>query len=210
MKQILFLLLFPVLAQAQTVATDTSFILNVSGKFFETRVITYTNGESSNVVTLVGDTAAVQNLYANAANTQSRQIAASVAKVLERGAVNQTINRLSATSQLFTGRSVFSVLQARHEADWVDTTALKNKPVILNFSDAGVLKSATVTKSSSTVLQIKIGTDALRTFQIYGTGAIRILGYPAAGSTLVLYNLDNLVFSNVGVIKLTRGIPVKY
>jgi len=210
MKQILFLLLFPVLAQAQTVATDTSFIRNVSGEFFETRIITYKNGESSNVVKLVGDTAAVQNLYVNAANTASKQIAANVAKVLGWKQVNQTISRLNKTSQVFTGKGVFDVLQARHEADWVDTSALKKKPVLLTFTDASGARPATVTKGANN-LQIKIGADNLRTFQIFGTGAVRILSYPTSGENIVLYNLDNKNFSNIdGSVSMQREDPVKY
>ena len=210
MKQILFLLLFPVLAQAQTVATDTSFIRNVSGKFFETRIITYENGESSNVVKIVGDTVAVHTLYANAANTASRQIAANVAKVLDWKEVNQTITRLDKTSQVFTGKGVFDVLQARHEGDWVDTSDLKKNPIVLTFTDALGARPATVTKGANN-LRIKIGSDNLRTFQIFGTGAIRILAYPTAGESTVLYNLDNKNFSSLdGSATIKRETPVKY
>jgi len=210
MKHILFLLLFPVLAQAQTVATDTSFIRNVSGEFFETRIITYANGESSNIVTLVGDTAAVQSLYANAANTASKQLAANVAKVLDWKEVNQTISRLDKTSQVFTGKSIFDVLQERHEADWIDTSALKKNPVILTFTDERGAVSATLTKDMNN-LQIKIGADNSSTFQIFGTGAVRILSYPTPNESTVLYNLDSKTFSNIdGSVTIQRENPVKY
>ena len=50
------------------------------------------------------------------------------------------------------------------------------------------------------------GTDAVRVFQLFGEGAIRILDYPTAGNNLYLWNIDNKTFTDyTGSIVLTRN-----
>ncbi|NBW11873.1 MAG: hypothetical protein EBR82_27955 [Caulobacteraceae bacterium] len=181
----------------RTVVTDTSFISNTSGTYFETRAITYSNGETSTVKTLIGDTLAVANIYLNAANTEGRQLAAAVALVVNRNTTTANIRRYDNTCAASTGRGVFARTQEKLQSKWVGET--------LSFKDSGVTKTATVTKAGNGTLQIVIGTDAARVFQLWGEGAVRISGYPSGSSVLYLYNLDNKVFSDfAGNTTLTR------
>lgn len=201
MKQtIFFILLFlcSLSAYAQrTVVSDTLIISNTAGTYFETRAITYSNGESSTVKTLIGDTLAVANIYLNAANTEGRQLAAAVALVVNRNTTTANIRRYDNTCAASTGRGVFARTQEKIQFKWVGET--------LSFKDSGVTKSASVTKAGNGTLQITIGTDAARAFQLWGEGIVRISGYPSDSSVLYLYNLDNKNFSDfAGNTSLTR------
>jgi hypothetical protein len=112
---------------------------------------------------------------------------------------------LSNTCNTTTGKTIFAYLQQLNESKWIDTTAAQNNPVIITFKDGTISKSLVVTKASQSVLKCKIGTDALRTFQLFGEGSIRIIDYPANGQVLYLYNIDNKIFTDYsGTIILTR------
>jgi hypothetical protein len=209
MKQyflILFAALFATDSFAQkSVLSDTSYISNLSGKFYETSETKYDNGEQLRTVTLIGDTAQVQLLYANIANTETRQMAAAVALTNTRNKLNGKIQRLSNTCNTTTGKTIFAYLHQLNESKWIDTTAAQNNPVIITFKDGTISKALVVTKASQNVLKCKIGTDALRTFQLFGEGSIRIIDYPANGQNLYLYNIDNKIFTDYsGSIILTR------
>ena len=203
---ILFAALFATDSFAQkSVLSDTSYISNLSGKFYETSETKYDNGEQLRTVTLIGDTAQVQLLYANIANTETRQMAAAVALTNTRNKLNSKIQRLSNTCNTTTGKTIFAYLQQLNESKWIDTTAAQNNPVIITFKDGTISKALVVTKASQSVLKCKIGTDALRTFQLFGEGSIRIIDYPANGQNLYLYNIDNKAFTDYsGTIILTR------
>lgn len=202
MKQTLFLLLFTLCSLStfaqRTVVTDTSFISQTSGTYFETRQITYSNGESSSVKTLIGDTLAVANIYLNAANTEGRQLAAAVALVVNRNTTTANIRRYDNTCASATGRGIFARTQEKLQSKWVGET--------LTFKDGGVTRSASVTKAGNGTLQITIGTDAARVFQLWGEGVVRISGYPSGSSVLYMYILgDNKTFSDfAGNTTLTR------
>ena len=77
----LFLLLAQIATAQKTVLSDTSFITNNAGKFFETKETIYSNGESERATNLIGDTSQVLTMYANAANVETKQFAACVAVV---------------------------------------------------------------------------------------------------------------------------------
>jgi hypothetical protein len=200
MKQTLIsILLFAAFtANAQVVpVSDTSFITNTNGVYFETRAIVYPDGSSSTVKTRVGDTLAVANIYLNAVNTEGRQLAAAVALVVNRNTTTANIRRYDNTCAAATGRGVFARTQEKLQAKWIGET--------LSFKDNNVTKSASVTKAANGTLQITIGIDTPRVFQLWGEGKVRISGYPSGSSVLYLYNLDNKVFSDfAGNTTLTR------
>ena len=194
---VLFLCSLSAFAQ-RTVLSDTSFISNTSGTYFETRAITYSNGENSTVKTLIGDTLAVANIYLNAANTEGRQLASAVALVVNRNTTTANIRRYDNTCAASTGRGVFARTQEKLQSKWVGET--------LSFKDTGGTKTATVTKAANGTLQITIGTDAARVFQLWGEGAVRISGYPSGSQVLYMWLLpDNKTFSDfAGNTTLTR------
>ena len=209
-KVFLFLCLFLLLAQIataqKTVLSDTSFITNNAGKFFETKETIYSNGESERVTNLIGDTSQVLTMYANAANVETKQFAACVAVVNGRNKSVQKVSRLSNTCNATTGKTIWNYLQSINEPLWIDTSATKNKPINITFKDGQNTKALVVTKLANGSWRAKIGTDAIRVFQLFGEGAIRILDYPTAGNNLHLWNIDNKIFTDyTGSIVLTRN-----
>lgn len=198
------LLLCSLSAFAQrTTLSDTSFITNNAGRFFENRLIVYSNGESSAVVTLVGDTAAVQSLYRNAVNVEGRQLGAAIAIVRNRVAIQNTIRRISATCKTATGLSVDQVSFAEKGAQWLGES--------MTFTNATNTRAATITQQPDGTLRITIGTDAPRVMQLYEDSTIRIQGYPSGSSVLYIFNVgDNRTFSDFsGANFLTRTTSLK-
>ena len=197
---ILFALLLssiPVFSQ-RNVLSDTSFTTNSGGRFFENRLISYDNGESSAVVTLIGDTAAVQNLYRNAANVEGRQLGAAVGIVRNRVNIINTIRRISLTCKTATGKSVDQLSAADKGAQWLNES--------LTFTNATNTRAAVITQQPDGTLRITIGTDSPRVMQLYEDSVIRIQGYPSGSSILYIYNVgDNKTFSDFsGATYLTR------
>lgn len=193
------LLLCSVSAFSQrTTLSDTSFITNSGGRFFENRIITYSNGESSAVVTLVGDTAAVQDLYRNAVNVEGRQLGAAVGIVRNRVNITNTIRRISLTCKTATGKTVDQLSAADKGAQWLNES--------LTFTNATNTRAATITQQPDLTLRITIGADAPRVMQLYEDSVIRIQGYPSGSSVLYIFNIgDNRTFSDFsGANVLTR------
>lgn len=193
------LLLSSVTAFSQrNVLSDTSFITNNAGRFFENRLIVYDNGESSAVVSLIGDTVAVQNLYRNAVNVEGRQLGAAVGIVRNRVNITNTIRRISATCKTATGKSVDQLSAIDKGAQWLNES--------LTFTNATNTRAAVITQQPDGTLRITIGTDAPRVMQLYEDSVIRIQSYPSGSSVLYIYNIgDNRIFSDFsGANYLTR------
>jgi hypothetical protein len=205
MRYILFLLLFlPLFATAQReTVTDTSYITTTNAKFFETRYIVYDNGESSTTVTLIGDSAAVRDLYANRISTEAAQLNAAAQIVIKRNKTLSELNRLDtyATALLGAARSpLLSIQTAQEWPFYANNTGVPGWTLI----DASGTRTVTFDHNTAGLLRYRISTGTRERLIVFGD-VIRLRNYPAANSDTELYKLPSGSYTNLdGTVKLRK------
>jgi len=180
--RVLFFLLFPALLSAQTVLTkDTTYQTNANGKFYNVREVEYSNGESSVVTTLVGDTATVlENALQRMISEGTRM--ANDAREVSR--FDNIINRMVQEANFIlasTGRDVLDTLTAKYSGallidGWSILDTLE-RDIAFNVSANGQLR------------YLITGFQA-RNAAIFAN-TMRLTNYKSTGTNLDLYKATN-------------------
>lgn len=161
MKKVLYILLFlPFLTTAQTVVVkDTTWQTAANGKFYEDRLVQYSNGESSQTRRLIGDTASVFASYLARFEAESNRMANIAFEVRDNDKTIRGILQMRDT------------LLAKFNRDATDTLAAK-------YAGPLLVKGWTITEDTAT-----LATD----FSINGQGQLRyqIAGFPVRNGFLI-------------------------
>ena len=183
-----FLLSLAATAQDRTLDTDSlGALTNVSGVFFQTRFLKYSNGEAETFTTRIGDTATVRNFLTNQVLETATPFTAAAQIVLNRTKDVNKIRDIATAMQAAIGVDVYRDIRALYFTEFVDTVLID--------------KAWTWRNGTTTDLQIRYQSNgnirisglpgisgATRNIDIFGPGWIRIVNYPT-GSNTNLYRL---------------------
>jgi hypothetical protein len=198
MKNILLLLLLPCIATAQrTVATDTSYVINVGGIFYRVDAQTFTDaGPGTQSVTLLGDTTAVLNNRADAMNTQAAQIASALNAAVQARLFTVQQAKLDTTTIAQIGRSPISTIMARAETEFLTG----EWEIVVN----GTATNVTFPRLSSNqrIRLLPQGSTA-RTLLIYGP-LLRIINYPTPSQLNIFFQVREGLWEEA-TSRLTTG-----
>jgi len=96
-------LLLPLLASAQEVTLDTTYLSQVNGIYYAVQRVELDNGEYSEKSVVLGDSTATAQFIVNTSANESQALAASAMKVIRGGEVRARYNLLDALFKGLTG-----------------------------------------------------------------------------------------------------------
>jgi len=193
MKNIIFLFLFPAVVCGQTAVTkDSVWQTSENGAFYETRLVEYSNGESSLNKRLIGDTLTVFNSYLSVFTSEANRMAnaSEQTKDFDRTLRGMLDRRDSILATL--GKDLTDTLAAKYAAPLLQSG--------WNILQDTANLSITWSISNSGQLRYEIEGYVTRNAFIFGR-AIRMNNYRDTGKSLDIYampggnwvSLDNAV-----------------
>lgn len=192
MKYILFFL-FPVALAAQNVASDTTFTANINNQFFEVTRVNFADGTYREQSKLIGDTVQLVNYFENQMFNEFQRLAF---RAQELQTADRTANRLIATDLRVTalvGKSPLLELQQSQDSALLLATCTINEV------------AATFTRTAAGKLRVSVGGSA---FMVDHFGqALRLRNYPSTGQTMLLYQINDRLWTDANRRVLLRVTP---
>lgn len=117
---ILFLL--PLLATAQEVTFDTTYLQNANGTYYVIQRVEFDNGEYEEKSRVIGDSTTTSNFLTTAAANEQQTLSAAAMQYIRRNEVNARYNLLDGLYQSLTGvmffRGMNRVFFPQYEGEW--------------------------------------------------------------------------------------------
>lgn len=196
MKKILFILLFPAVSLAQDITRDTSYLINLGGKFFDISRTEYSDGTYSERSTIIGDTSAVLSNYVNQIINSAKQYSDAAIIAMRAQSATATLAKLDTATIQKIGLSPITSIMSSYEREF-----LVGSWEIQNSGSPAVSVTFPRLSSNQRIRMLPSGSTA-RTMLIFGN-MLRIVNYPVSGNN-VLFKVRNGRWEN-----LTRTIVLR-
>lgn len=124
MKNIIITILFllPLLAAAQEVTFDTTYLSQVNGTYYVIQRVEFENGEYKEESRVIGDSTTTATFLTTAAANEQQSLAAVAMQYIRRNEVNARYNLLGALYESLTGvlffRGMNRVFFPQYEGQW--------------------------------------------------------------------------------------------
>lgn len=119
---IAILFLLPLLATAQEVTFDTTYLQNTNGTYYVIQRVEFDNGEYEEKSRVIGDSTTTANFLTTAAANEQQTLSAAAMQYIRRNEVNARYNLLDGLYQSLTGvmffRGMNRVFFPQYEGEW--------------------------------------------------------------------------------------------
>lgn len=188
-------LFLPFFAGAQEVTKDTSWILNLSGAFYNVSRVEYDNGTYTESSSMVGDTAALLSYYTNYIATQARQYSSAAIVAMKAQSATTFLARIDTLTNQRISQSPITAIMASYERDFLTGN--------WELQYSGTTTAVTFPRlSSNQRIRILPAGGQARTMLIFGD-MMRVVNYPVQGNN-TLFKVRNGRWEN-----LTRTIVLR-
>lgn len=174
MKNIVFFFLFPVLVNAQDIVSDSSWLFNLNGKFYDAQRIVYSDGTYLEKSIALGDTASVISLYANRITNEAQSYANAVKVAIKAQASTAQLLKLDTLINSTLGSSPLSAVMSSYERDFLEGTWE------IQYNGSTIPVTFPRLSSNQRIRLLPAGSTA-RTFLIFGD-MLRLVNYPIQGN----------------------------
>ncbi len=188
---LLFLYFFPLALTAQrTIVTDSTWITNSGGMFFENHITTYDNGEQEGgYKRLLGDTATLFRSYVDRIQERAASFASDARTVAAFPAKIKELIRQDAMIETLLGISPLDSIQAKHVAALTDTAWQIR-------SDGGPFLPVVFSVNARGNLRYKIDTFQIRSAGTLGE-VIRLNNFLSVGFDVDLYKQRSDLYTSL-------------
>lgn len=137
----LFLFLLPLLATAQEVTFDTTYLSQTNGTYYVIQRIEYETGEYEEKSRVIGDSTTTANFLTTAAANEQQTLSAAAMQYIRRNKVNARYNLLGGLYQSLTGvmffRGMNRVFFPQYEGEWRIRYNSENTDVVAELLASG-------------------------------------------------------------------------
>lgn len=143
MKNIIIaiLSLLPLLAAAQEVTFDTTYLSQVNGTYYVIQRVEFESGEYKEESRVLGDSATTATFLATAAANEQQELAAAAMKYIKRNEVNARYNLLDALYEQLTGvlffRGMNRIFFPQYQGKWCIRYNGQNTDVVAELLASG-------------------------------------------------------------------------
>lgn len=183
----LFLFLLPLLATAQEVTFDTTYLSLVDGEYFVIQRVEYDNGEYEEKSRVVGDSATTATFLLNAATNEQNQLAQAAVTVIKRWQYRARYNEYDALFQSLAGgkllwREAADQFYSNFEGNWV-----------IRYN--GEVKQVQTDKLANSNVRFRDDQNAVWLFLIFSPRYISLRQWD--GQNWELYSEDGVLFTDL-------------
>lgn len=164
------------------VVIDSAWVTNQSGVFFETRLITRSNGESEQTVRRLGDTAQVLQLHTDRIRASSRTWAGDVETTSDYSRLLKEVIRQDAATKALLGLSPIEEILRPVAQAFIDS--------VYRIKIDGSVKAIKFSKTAQGVFRYKVDTFQTRNVSFLGS-AMRLTNWLNTGKSMDLYQFRN-------------------
>lgn len=179
-------MLLSVSTQAQERSLDTDSLgalTNISGVFFQTRYLKYSNGEAETYTTRIGDTATVRNFLTNQVIETRNTFAAAALIVMNRSKDVNKIRDIATAATTAIGADVLRDIRALYYTEFVDS-ALTDKAWTWRNGGNTDLQLRLMANGNIRVSGLPgLAANQTRNIDMFSSGWIRIQNYPTGSVT---------------------------
>lgn len=197
MRILIFLLILPALLPAQKeITTDSTWITNAGGLFYENHITRYSTGEEEGgYKRLLGDTAQVLSKYTTRIEQQAELLSNDARVVMEFPAKIKQLIRLDGAITALLGSSPVDSLRRKYAASLVDSS--------WTIRSGGQARDIVFSVNAQGVLRYKIDTLPTRSAVILG-GVLRLNNYLGSTDDVPLYKVRDGFYATID-----KGIVLK-
>jgi hypothetical protein len=186
----LSLIALPFAATAQVqVVTDTIYITQTAGKFFQTKSTTYEDGSSQTSTVLLGDSTQTLSFFANSLVSQASQISSAAVVYMDVNKTAKQLNQIDAAVTALVGSSPQKAIQNSIKAPFLSGS--------WSLSDAGVSKAVTFAENASGLLRYTVAGSTAKTVSVLGSAWVVLKNYPTTGVDTNLFQLSTKRWATV-------------
>ena len=143
MKKIILSIFFllPLLATAQEVTFDTTYLQNTNGTYYVIQRVEFDNGEYEEKSRVIGDSTTTANFLTTAAANDQQALSAAAMQYIRRNEVNARYNLLDGLYEPLTGvfffRGMNRVFFPQYEGEWRIRYNSENTDVVAELLASG-------------------------------------------------------------------------
>jgi hypothetical protein len=197
MKQtiVLFLFLLPLLAAAQEVTFDTTYLSQQNGVYYVVQRVEFDNGEYEEKARQLGDSTQTAQFLTNTAVNEQQALTRAAVTVIRQGKVKQRYNQLDALMKALNGGTdLYKVTNAQYYPQFEGAWVLKQ---------AGVETALTTNQQANGNVRFLDAGNTAYQFRIYSPYNIQLRGWQ--GQNWDLYSEDGKLFQDLNkIIRLKK------
>lgn len=194
MKQTIALLLFllPLLAAAQEVTFDTTYLNQQNGVYYVVQRVEFDNGEYEEKARQLGDSTSTAQFLTNTAVNEQQGLARAAVTIIRQREVKERYNQLDALMKaLNDGTDLYKVTNAQYYPQFEGAWSIRQD---------GVTTELTTNQLANGNLRFLDAQNAAYQFRVYSPVNIQLRGWQ--GQNWDLYSEDGKLFQDIN--KLIR------
>lgn len=202
MKHLSFLLLllplFVAGQQGRELSRDTSFFSSKNGKFYETRELTYDNGEVESVTKLLGDTSVVASTYVSRFIADAQTMSSAAVVVMQKNTLISRLAKLDTVATALLGRSPLTQVMQIYDRQFLDGSTW-------TANVSGTSTAVTFSRNTAGRVRMTPQGSTARTMLVFGT-MIRLVNWPTTNARTDLFEVKAGKWSSIdGTIALRKN-----
>lgn len=186
--KILFFLLLSLGVSAQETVSDTTYLTNTLGVFYENNRVVYADGRTITTTTPIGDTLTALNVFVERYNSKVNTLAADVKVVRQYRGVTSQILKDDASILAVLGKSPLKQLQDTYANQLLGDWALQSP------GNANVNIKFTINASGQ--LRYLVTGSTSKQAIVLSQQCVKLNSYPSSGNNIDLFQINSKRWSD--------------